>query len=436
MKTFFRFILLFHLMTFFLSHAAQINPQEPKTTSTRITSPIAPQTPQLALVREIRDQWEEDCLNKLVSSPNLTWIRIVMGVPGRRSIPVSGVLTNSVNLFQGKLWGIRYLPMPDGDNSGERGRLQLCTSSSGHEWQEAGWVDHSDPKSSPIKRNLPWILLPLENGKFIGVHSNPVHKGERESLFAIYRSNVESPVLQFDEVCDMGLEGIKIDGVPYGTSMIKSLMDQGLFRFLATEMAAMGYFRTHSYFCFTHASSGLIWVFHTKNGTLKGLYPLYDKVLTLLNQPGRIETAILRAQPQPDGHLILASRTEDAVMNARKHYPQPWKQPHISEAVLKNPVLLEELKRKLISQADPGFKVFPELIWWDFNPESGKFTKIDTPSGAPDKVWSAQDWTSLHFEFRINGILDVTFPPFQSLGDAQIQPEDTPTPGKKKEPAK
>lgn len=266
---------------------AQAGPKAPTPGAPQAAAPAGPRSPQLAVVRETRDQWEEGCLDKFTGRPHLAWVRVVLGVPDRRSVAVSGVITDSVNLFQGTLWGLRKgaPTLDDGQATGTPGGLQLCSSTSGKEWQGVGRLD---PREGSFESDLPWILIPLEDGRFFDVHRNPLRLGDRESLFAVYRLQDGKPALQLEEVCDMGLGGTRFEGLPIGKSPLSALIGQGLFGFLAAEIRALGPIRTPSHLCFIHASSGLVWVFRTRDGALKGLHPLSAAVLKLLDQPERI----------------------------------------------------------------------------------------------------------------------------------------------------
>jgi hypothetical protein len=50
---------------------------------------------------------------------------------------------------------------------------------------------------------------------------------------------------------------------------------------------------------------------------------------------------------------------------------------------------------------------FPEILWWDLDPDSGQFTEEPAPKGAPSKFDSLEAITKFKFRIDINGSVKV-----------------------------
>jgi hypothetical protein len=358
-------------------------------------------------------------LHKLKGRGRVEWTRETPGNPVVITHPVLGVRAESANLYRGRVWGLRTT-LPNSDKNPEKietARVQLCASENGGRWEVIGEL----PVDSRWPQAPPGMVLPLEGDRFLGVLQNPILERGKSSYFVTYKLDSASGKIEFNELCDMGLPGELL--IPNKASKSSALRNPkfSLLQYIGLEMRAAGSIRTEDYICFLMPSTGLVWVFDGGKGYLKGLHPLYGKILSSLDRPERIESAVVQWQARPDGHILLASRTEKAVFEARAHYRTGIVMSQPTEAELKDPAKLEELSRLQAKIVEGGFLFEPELQWWDFNPATGKFTREDAPAGAPVFCWNAEEWEGLKFEHRKNGTLKIDGPASNRATDIQSQ---------------
>jgi hypothetical protein len=140
---------------------------------------------------------------------------------------------------------------------------------------------------------------------------------------------------------------------------------------------------------------------------------------------GSIDPPILGCQPAPDGSLLVASRSEEAVLKApdfrrqlRKGKPEPplgdalnsvdlSRQGPNPEVQAKLQEITKHLENRITSVESPILEAFPDLMWWELSPATGKFTKVSTPAGAPGKLLTPELFRGFCFRFDFKGNLVV-----------------------------
>lgn len=122
------------------------------------------------------------------------------------------------------------------------------------------------------------------------------------------------------------------------------------------------------------------------------------------------EHAVLGVQPRKNGHFLLATRTEEAVLKAREteramglntiraSHPDPEKERKTVSEALVDP----RRKEQLGLTTEIGVVQYPEILWWDLDPKTGKLTKEATPPNAPFEIHSAQRLRQFRFRFTAN----------------------------------
>lgn len=144
---------------------------------------------------------------------------------------------------------------------------------------------------------------------------------------------------------------------------------------------------------------GYIWLFDDQTGALKRSVRLFSGVTEeKLGPPHQLDWAILGCQPRRNGHLLLASRDEAAVLTAMDAYPTK-----------KNLKYLEdEAQQKVnIEQDLASLNRWPQIRWWDLDPATGTITEEQPPENVPDRIWDLRMFHNFRFRFKPDGNLLV-----------------------------
>lgn len=150
---------------------------------------------------------------------------------------------------------------------------------------------------------------------------------------------------------------------------------------------------------FVSLYTGRVWILDEK-GSIKRHYTLcegfkeedWSRLL-------QFEPALLEVVPLSSGTLLAASRTPEAVLEARKRFPIvvyingaatfPEGDPRISAE----------------NQMKAGFH-FPQILWWNLDPAEASPKRLDTsPSGAPSELPGTPEHAQLwiqNFEIRVD----------------------------------
>ena len=166
---------------------------------------------------------------------------------------------------------------------------------------------------------------------------------------------------------------------------------------------------------------GIFIVVNSRTGKVQRMGRLFgDLPEDAMTTPEAYEYGVLGVQPRPDGHLLIASRSEEAVTQSRTWKPDlPPPEPvrlSASEAFGKSAEdqsdLLEEKQdaadRARISEArEARLRHFPDLVWWDFDPDTGTFRRERPPEGVPERFPSTAALRAFAFSFKPDGNLEV-----------------------------
>lgn len=144
---------------------------------------------------------------------------------------------------------------------------------------------------------------------------------------------------------------------------------------------------------------GYVWLFDDQTGALKRSVKLFSAVTEeKLGPPHQLEWAILGCQPRMNGHLLIASREEAAVLTALEAYP-----------TRKNLKFLEdEAQQKVNLDLDQAsLSRWPQILWWDLDPATGTITEEQPPQNVPDRIWDLEMFHNFRFRFKPDGNLLV-----------------------------
>jgi hypothetical protein len=140
-----------------------------------------------------------------------------------------------------------------------------------------------------------------------------------------------------------------------------------------------------------------------------------------MTTPEAYEFGVLGVQPRPDGHLLIAARSADAVTQSRTWKPDlPPPDPvrlTFTEAYGKSAEdqgdLLEEKqdaadRARAAELREARLRHFPDLVWWDFNPDTGAFRREQAPEGVLEQFPSTAALRAFAFSFKPDGNLEIT----------------------------
>jgi len=145
--------------------------------------------------------------------------------------------------------------------------------------------------------------------------------------------------------------------------------------------------------------AGYIWCFDDQSGELKRSIKLFSGVTEeKLGPPQQLEWAILGCQPRPNGHLLVASREEEAVLNAMSAYP--------TQKDLK--YLKDDAQQEFNYEQDAvSLKRWPRILWWDIDPKTGIISEEQPPQNVPSQIWDLRVFHNFKFRFKPDGNLLV-----------------------------
>ncbi len=138
---------------------------------------------------------------------------------------------------------------------------------------------------------------------------------------------------------------------------------------------------------------GVFWTFDT-HGSLRRKSALYPEIKEDdYKDLFQFEKAILGWQMTPEHKILLAARSIDAVLLARKSHP----------IVYADGTTYPEYARQV--HDDWAAKDFPDIQWWKFDPETGDFHRQSAPTGFPDRLQQlVSPYSQVVFTFTPEGV--------------------------------
>jgi hypothetical protein len=243
-------------------------------------------------------------------------------------------------------------------------------------------------------------IIPLNNQKYFLSASRPFIEDEQGAyLFGIYKKNHKNQ-LELDKpitnafskpswIKDAKGEYSSTFEIGFG-NVIRSL-------FCRTETRIIAQIEEH----------GLFFVFSAEDGKLlrkAAIFPeISEESLLKGKQFGPVGLGI---QPTKEGKIICATLSKDFVIYSVERFPMPTiydlgmkpgdldDQANLSKFVAS----FREVEQKRIDK-------WPEFFWWEFDPDTGKFDKIPTPEGFPEKT--EDRYIDLNWRIRADGTLTL-----------------------------
>lgn len=278
-----------------------------------------------------------------------------------------------------------------------------------------------------------WItwLRPLEGGGYLlGGRFNDAEMHRADPL-AIAKRNGHGKLV-IHETEDVGLGGPAfIWGTPdvpsdageaqaYNYNRPRWMRNPALIGPLSALSPFARQYRVPGHLVFVGSHLGVFIVINARTGSVERTTRLLDLPKEADAQPLAYEQAVLGVQPRPDGHLLIAARSAEAVQQSRTWKPDlPPPEPvrlSFSESLGKSPEEQGEAMEMKQDQAkldrarqaqEARLKAFPDLVWWDFDPDTGAFRQEPPPEGVPDKFPSLAALQAFSFAYKPDGNLEI-----------------------------
>ncbi|MBS1785983.1 MAG: hypothetical protein JST24_11180 [Acidobacteria bacterium] len=166
---------------------------------------------------------------------------------------------------------------------------------------------------------------------------------------------------------------------------------------------------------------GIFIVISARTGKVERTAKLFgDLPEDAMSNPEAYEYGVLGMEPRPDGHLLIAARSGDAVAQSRTWKPElPPPEPvrlSFTEAFGKSvedqgDLLEEKQDAAQVARASEArearLRHFPDLVWWDFDPDTGAFRQERAPEGVPEQFPSTATLKAFKFSFKPDGNLEI-----------------------------
>lgn len=270
--------------------------------------------------------------------------------------------------YDGRLWMCE-----DRSTTVDRHR-SFYSSVDGQHWQV-------EAVAKPLGRAPVLRAYPLSKGHWLLISMGVFEQDKQRSPFALGREG-KGHELELDEILDSGLSKGLLAPNGTGKSETMSLADLPL-AYLQNfvVLGVQGVIRTDAGLVIVSDRTGYIWLLHDKQGTasldLVKLFPQADDRWLVARGPA--DVLVLGAQPRPNGHILIAARSEDYAFKARKYIDAP---PQLMKDSTEADEKAEAEYQKKVTAA------FPEVIWWDLDPQKGTFKQEPAPHGAPSRLSS------------------------------------------------
>ncbi|HJV89219.1 MAG TPA: hypothetical protein VJ623_02855 [Holophagaceae bacterium] len=238
------------------------------------------------------------------------------------------------------------------------------------------------------------------DGKRYLLVSNPrfFTLGKRMSPYAIAEIN-EKGYLAITELVDLGLrEPLVKASVSPGKAEASGEFNSKYIALLAMVLTTSP-LRYPGGLALVARRPGYIWLLDDRTGAVTRCVKVFPGVSEeKLGPPHELEWGLLGCQPRPDGHLLIASREEAAVLTGMEAHPR---NKHLSQ--LDN----EHQQRVNVAQDQASISHWPTVLWWDLDPVSGKVTPEPAPQNVPHELLDLRSFQDFRFRFDIRGNLLV-----------------------------
>jgi hypothetical protein len=240
-------------------------------------------------------------------------------------------------------------------------------------------------------------ILPLGDGRFLAVTNRP--------LFRVNGGYSPIGIMKVDAKKKLS----PVEGVDLGFSepMWKDPLDSyghGVWSYPGMSFSfglSATFLRVPGYVVVASEDIGYYFIFDDRTGSLKHkaqLFSLLDE--ERLKHPEGLIPIGLGIQPRPDGHILIASRSEDAADRAAKAFSEP-----LPKADAGDPAKVRVWAEKTKEIRDLNMKQFPEVQWWDLDPATGTIRPDSAPMNFPDRINDSNQLWNWNWRFKGDGNL-------------------------------
>lgn len=215
----------------------------------------------------------------------------------------------------------------------------------------------------------------------------PFVKNGSMSYFGVYAAN-EKKELHLDSLVDIGIEVFdKNLRAKNPTARPFLWVRQENFPLFA-DMIVSRMVTLADGFAVVFQKTGYVLFFKAIDGSVKRALCIFPEIMDKKNINKPKEVPILCYRPTREGRLLLATRTEDAVLNARSIF---------QDEVRHNSSNREEYDKKMELYLSRALEAFPDIQWWEFDPSTGDFIRQATPENMPNKLISYDKFINFRF---------------------------------------
>ena len=276
---------------------------------------------------------------------------------------------------------------------GSQARIRISQSPDGVNW-------HPHSEFLPPRGRVPNGLYPLGQDWFLVDFLEPMTLGQEASLLALAKRD-RNGMLQIESLVDMGLkQGLLTARPPTKGWSLTEVMEVSAIRPVYRRIHPDFVARTPDALVLASGYTGFLWVVRMRDsGPFVRRVDLFPGVTEDVLAKGMdLEWGVLGLQPTPDGRVLAATRSEQAVLHGRKVEPSS---PLKTLANFKDAVFMDARGKSIKA----SLETFPELQWWSLDPETGGIRKEETPLNTPARFPDIATAARFRFRPKTNGDL-------------------------------
>ena len=289
--------------------------------------------------------------------------------------------------FNGFLWACHR------ENKPEERRLRILSSPDGKTWTDEAYYHPIADRDRLLR------AYPLGRDWFFLEYLIPVGMGKETSKWAFAKTD-DVKHLKVQKLVDMQLPMPLVKEKPKGKdgwTLEDEVQMTGLepaFSGIAADFVA----RYPDGLVLASGHTGFLWIITMKDsGPSTRMVQLFPTVVPVMKKtPGLLEWSILGMQPMPDGSILIASRSEHAVLFARAEDA-----PLRSLSQCKDALFMSKKERSMLESV----RQHPEILWWNLDPGTGAIWKVDPPMNIPSRFESIKQACTFRFRPRLDGNL-------------------------------
>ena len=231
-------------------------------------------------------------------------------------------------------------------------------------------------------------IFPLTQDRFLISAKSLFTKGTQFSPFAVGREREGK--LEIKELLEIDIGEKFFDG-------LLPKADLNIFKKLYLTGFLTGFVRGKEYLAFANRAVGRLILININNLKTRYIKVFPDHADKDAWGPKlfEIEYALLGIQPTGDGGFILATRSQEAMLKSREAEKISGAnriQLQTSGNTARDQEILKEKLRdprrldQLAAATNVGTIIYPEILWWNLDPETGKLARIVPNSGVPESI--------------------------------------------------